>query len=349
MENRVQSHRFATAEQASDPLKLGIHVMTELEYCPRAGVVAYGEGRDDSGEESPVENLDYLPLYDLSEINRELNQRCPVVYRWLVLAAAVIVLTLILTLLVRWYFIFCGAIGLVVVIAALINLVPPIITLVRCRANAMSAQPRTPDPDSPEDEVVNWWEMRRSGFEIGVYKEALFDAELGLKGKPWKILRDYDVVIPVFKRNSSKPLHRQDYARIAAYCQLIERCEGVTSPYGLVLQAGTHRAIAIKHTAAAQETLRVVLEQARSIIRDMVTSGQDPLPPHSTGLCRNCPIGYPRVYRPGETELISNKQQLPIVPAYQTVRGVFHSKCGDRFRWVPRHARVERRTTPQRW
>jgi len=342
--------RWGTLDEARAEPSLGIHVMTEFEYCPRAGLVAYESNREDSGEESSVENLDYLPLYDLREINRELNQRCPVVYRWLAVGGTIVVLSLILSLLVRWYFIFCGAAGLVVVIAALIDLVPPIVTLVRCRARAMKTQPRTPDLDSPEDEPIDWWELRGAGFEAATYKEPLFDPELRLAGKPWKVLRDYDVVIPVFKRNSSKPLQRQVYARIAAYCRLIERCEGVTCPYGLVLQAGTFQAIAVKNTAAAQDTLQAVLDKARAVIGEVAETGAAPPPPASSKPCLHCPIGFPRVYRPGETELVVNDERLPIFPAYTTRRGiVYHSQCGDRFRWKPPHERVERYETGRRW
>ena len=150
-----------------------------------------------------------------------------------------------------------------VVIAALIDLLAAHRNPCQMPSQATKAQPRTPDLDSPDDEPIDWWEMRGAGFEAATYKEPLADPELRLAGKPWKVLRDYDVVIPVFKRNSSKPLQRQVYARIAAYCRLIERCEGVTCPYGLVLQAGTYEAIAVKNTAAAQDALHAVLDKAR--------------------------------------------------------------------------------------
>ena len=83
MQNRMANSRWGTLDEMRAVPSLGIHVMTEFEYCPRAGLVAYESNREDTGEESSVENLDYLPLYDLREINRELNLRCPVVYRWL--------------------------------------------------------------------------------------------------------------------------------------------------------------------------------------------------------------------------------------------------------------------------
>jgi CRISPR/Cas system-associated exonuclease Cas4 (RecB family) len=249
----------------------------------------------------------------------------------------------------RWYFVLCGLIGLAVAVAALVELGSQIWVLVVRRRLATKASPRTPDLDSPDDEPVDWWEMHRAGFEATVYQESLAGHELRLRGKPWKVLRNHDVVIPVFRRRGSQRLYRQHYARIAAYCQLIEECEGVTSPYGLILEAGTYRAIAVKNTPAAKQALHTVLQRAQSLIRDYAETGVEPPEPERHGFCSNCPIGFPRLYVPGETELVNDGKRLPIVPAFSTRRGHYHSKCGDRFRWTPAHDRVERRKIWGRW
>jgi len=322
--------------------------MAECDYCPRAGLVAYESRPEDTGDEWSVENLDYLPMYNLREINRELNSLCPDVYRWLAVALAIVLLTSLLAIFFRWYFLVCGAISLAVVGKALAHLVPQVVTLAIRRAKAQKTPPRTPDPSSPKDEPVDWWEIQNAGFDATVYKEPLVDHQLGLRGKPWKVLRNYDVVIPVIRRRSPKRLRRRHYARVAAYCRLIERCEGVTCPYGLILEAGTYRAIAVKNTATAQQTLQALLDRARSVIREVAETGDGPPVPDSSGACLKCPIGFPVLYRRGETEFVSNGKRLPIVPAYTTRIGVRHSKCGDRFRWTPPHERVEQHKAVRR-
>ena len=55
--------------------KLGVHVLTEFMFCPRAGVMEYEREREDSGEQiDRVARLDYMPDYTVSLIEAEMNR-----------------------------------------------------------------------------------------------------------------------------------------------------------------------------------------------------------------------------------------------------------------------------------
>jgi hypothetical protein len=147
------------------------------------------------------------------------------------------------------------------------------------------------------------------------------------------------VVIPVFFRLPGA-LKRQHYVRIAGYCQLIEHCERVRSPYGLVVEKGSYVAHVLKNTQNCQSELRKVLRAAQEIIRRAAVDGDDPLPPKSSGPCMKCHVGFPRLHRVGETELVCNGEPVEPRRLLGVDRRIYHSKCGDRFWWVPQHNRM---------
>ena len=135
-------------------------------------------------------------------------------------------------------------------------------------------------------------------------------------------------------------MRRQHYIRIAGYCQLIEHCERAQSPYGLVLEQGSYVARVVKNTQTNQRLLREALYKAREVIHLAVTHGKEPSAPKSLGRCQECPIGFPRTHRAGKTELVIDGEEQQI----RRLRGrdgrIYHSKCGDRFWWVPPSLRV---------
>lgn len=344
MENRIRNMGWNALSEDRDVPWLHIHVMTEFDYCPRAGVIAYESGPEDAEVESGVENLDYLPMYFLTEIDREINSRYLNVYQWMGVVAFVGFLTVVGGHFLAWYYYICGAIGLAIAGTGLFSVAKPFVTLVFRRVQAARAAGRTPNLDSPEDETIGWWEIQKEDFEVRRSPDSMVDPELRLRGTPWRILSDGEVIIPVFKHRTIEDLHRQHYARIAGYCRLIEQSVGARSPFGLILQSGTYRAIVIKNTVETQQTLRTVLHRARSAIRDYVETGRKPPSPEpdlsdpdAKHPCWKCPIGKPRLHVPGETELVCNGERRPIVVAFPTRLGNFHSKCGDRFGEQPPH------------
>src|SRR5947209_1200704 len=77
---------------ARDPW-LGVHVLTEFVFCPRAGLIELEKETRDEGDESqrePWANLSYVPLYDLSEIDERIQKGLRRI-RWLLFAAALLI------------------------------------------------------------------------------------------------------------------------------------------------------------------------------------------------------------------------------------------------------------------
>ena len=56
---------------------VGVHVLTEFMFCPRAGVIAFEEQRDDPGEDlDRAPRLDYLPDFEVRLIEAALQKTC---------------------------------------------------------------------------------------------------------------------------------------------------------------------------------------------------------------------------------------------------------------------------------
>jgi hypothetical protein len=143
----------------------------------------------------------------------------------------------------------------------------------------------------------------------------------------------------VFRQHQpAETLYRQHFARIAAYCHLIERCTGYRSPYGVILFGTTYKGVALRNSPAARKAFHDGLLAARQVARDS-RRGIEPKRPHEN-LCLHCPVGRPVEYRPGLTETVSAGGVLPVRGAVGPENKLYHSRCGDRFRWLPPHERV---------
>ena len=130
-----------------------------------------------------MENLDYLPLYELGRINRQLNLLVDRVMRWAVVAVVITLVTCVFMLLISWLFVFSGVIGMIVVSFPLARFGRRILILADRRSKAEKAKGREPDEESPKDETIGWWEIQRAGFDASVYKEALVDRGFRVAGQ----------------------------------------------------------------------------------------------------------------------------------------------------------------------
>ena len=180
----------------------------------------------------------------------------------------------------------------------------------------------------------------KAGFESITYQDTLRDERWKLAGRPWRVLRKGGMRIPVFLMRRGNKVKFQHIARMAAYCHLIETCEGAESPYGIVLFNGTYDGIAIPNAPGPRKAFHSALVKSRKIINDSI-EGKDPEPPSNRQICYYCPNGRPVSYIPGETEHKKMGEPLPvhIIPAFPAGYD-FHSACGDRFRWVAPHEKV---------
>jgi hypothetical protein len=126
---------------------------------------------------------------------------------------------------------------------------------------------------------------------------------------------------------------------MAAYCHLVEMCEGFGSPYGIVLWAGTYRAMSVPNTPQARRELHEQVVRAKEAIRAAEHRHKLPKPPSRKSLCERCPLGKPVAYVPGEG-FSRHGVPLRVYKVQNDGMKFYHSHCGDRFRWVPPHAKA---------
>lgn len=337
-ENR--SEHDLRAEEA-DPW-LGVNVLTEFVFCSRAGIIEVEKQRDDLGEdeEEPRASVNYMPPHEIADIVREIERTTRWMFRWL----PVPFISLAITLATGWWFGWCPA---VVGVFFTVGLSKPVFTameqlrkLKELYAFAESRTPAEPDPLVRSHQEVNWWELRKAGFEPFKPQRKLEDVDQRLLGRPWRILRRGDVQIPVFKKRidgaNPETIFPQHCVRMAAYCHLLERCTGAKSPYGIVLFGFTYRGKAINAFAARPAFVEGLLS-ARRVVRAMRTgTAPAPAPPSS---CSGCPHGKPFAKAPMHVHQSAEKPRRTIGADGREYR----SECGDRFAWIPPHQKARQK------
>jgi hypothetical protein len=322
---------------------LGVHLITEFIFCPRAGLLLYEQNPDEEEpEETDLPQLDYVPHYQLSEIERALTRAIQQLRMrggllLLILASIVGVLKVVFGVDFWWILWPLGAYAVFAIPMVLGGPLGQIANLNSERDEARKAKPHEPNPQTTDNEPVNWWGLLKAGFDSVPYRESLRDPRWRVAGRPWRVLRKGSLRIPVWRRRkgdeTDRRLRGQHYARMAAYCHLIKEVEGAESPYGVILFGDTYQGVTVSDGVGSRTAFHRGLRAARDVIRQ-AQAGTDPAVPQRPP-CRGCPYGTPYVYQPGESD--GNR------PPYLK-RGVddrnYHSKCGDRFRWVPPHQKA---------
>ena len=318
---------------------IGVHVLTEFVFCPRAGVIAFEQRRIDTGEEidgSP--RLDYLPDFEIELIEVALQKTWSGIWALLTWTPPVVLITGIAGFLLDWrLWLILVAFGVWLFRRLFVHLRDVLKLSARLRA-ARAATPKEPDPDSTESQPVNWWSLLKCGFTPVEYQDPHEDASWHLAGKPWRVLHKGAHRIPVFRKRWGKAeVYPQNVARMAAYCHVIEKAEGSSAPYGIILFGNGYDGVTIPNSAGNQESFRQALTRARRLVEAVQTEGLMPDLPVRSTVCHACRLGLPRVYRKGITDTELDGRQLPAYRTRGEDRRVYHSICGDRFRWVPPH------------
>lgn len=323
----------------------GVHVLSQFGFCERAGLIEYEQATDDEGEEedfeAPGPRLDYVPEFEPHLIQRDVGARLEIVKRRLAIAGGIFAaVNLIVGIAVGFPWILPSL--LVTLVTGLWLCGVPIrkFQLAQSRWREWeSARAAEPDPNHPDAQPVHWFCLLRAGYEALPMRDKLRDPRLHLAGKPWRILRKGNALIPVFRIKRGRNLHlrRSHFIRMAAYCHLLKVAEGCESPFGIVLYPESYRGMAVRNDPRNRNLFHSTLREARAIVTRSC-AGQDPGPPMDQRVCSGCPCGFPRVE--GRIDTIRFGEPLP---AY-SVAGVddrpYHSQCGDRFRWVPPHRRA---------
>jgi len=218
---------------SSSPKEVGVHVLSEYVFCPRAAVLARESGKDDGEVEHPLgPRLDGFADYDERRFVEELHAAWGELRFWLTLLAPATLLMLLAWRLVSGY---AGVVAQPAAVAfrresgcALMR----IWQLVRERAIFAAAVPATIDLASPEIREVNWWSLRKAGFRLPEAQRGLPLPRSTIGGLAVADAHEDRILrIPVVRKHRGKRQCRpQQVVRIAAYCRLMRRTKGQNLP-----------------------------------------------------------------------------------------------------------------------
>lgn len=321
---------------------IGVHVLTECMFCPRAGVIAFEQKRIDSGEDiDGAPRLDYLPDFQIELIETALQKTWSGIWALLTWTPPVVLITGIAGLLVDWrIWLILIPLGLWL-LRTLFSRFRDVLKLSARRRAAQAATPQEPDPDSTQSQPVNWWSLLKCGFTPVEYEDAHEDASWHLAGRPWRVLHKGSQRIPVFRKRCGEPkVYPQHVARLAAYCHVVEESEGGSAPYGVILFGNGYDGVTVPNSAENQQAFRNELMRARRLLQAVQKEGLMPDVPTRSTVCHDCWLGRPRMHRKGITDTHLDGQQLPAHRTRGEDQRIYHSICGDRFRWVPPHDRA---------
>ncbi len=322
--------RRLVASGHDDPL--GVHVITEFLFCPRAGVIAHESEESDRGQDTRPIRLGYLPRYDQARIAEAIGRITMYLIGGVVGGLLSIGLCGILTLTVSPTFLIGCWLLLLVLVVGVATGCWALVVLTHRHSRAAGAKPKEPKFDGDNPTAADWWGLIAAGFELRIWPDPLEDSEWKLAGRPWRVLVRGETYVPVFLRNSdNRKLHKQHFARMAAYCQLLQRQAGGESPFGVILYAKTQDAVAIPNSGAAHRALADGAAGMRRLLPNL-KGGLQPEPPADESICRGCPNGAMQVYQ----EIPQRSEDQP--PFLEKSRGKhYHCVCGDRFRATPPH------------
>jgi hypothetical protein len=341
--------RFSAELEDETAPQMGVHTLSEFVYCRSAGIISVDSKQDDTGSELPrAPALGGLPTHDLDRIQAAIEvilQQLKFPIGWNVaLWLAALFVCLVSTPLLLVFFSY----PMLVSGRWLFFMLRDFRVLKKRLRIAERAAISEPDWELPHPQPINWWSLMRAGFVSVEKQEPLVDPQLRLAGKPWRVLHRKSAVYPVLRikvededekhdpRREGR-LHKQQLARIAAYAYLLNRCERADSSWAIVLFGSSDEGIAVPISDAAWMAFHNGLLLAREQI---IFCRENPhLPPErNRAACIHCPLGRPK-------PLIQKtvlKQGVNVAPfgTENTKRDVYHSTCGDHYRWVPPHERA---------
>jgi len=322
-----ENKRLRATENDPD---LGVHVVTEYMFCERAGVIAHESKFKDNGQEIRPVRLGYIPRYDEREIEKKLG----LVFMWLLWGVGASVLGIVvcgvlaltvwpLTVLGCWLLLLLTIAGVTYGLVITFQLTSRL-------SKARGAKPKEPTFNGAGEVPVDWWQLLAAGYEAQLWPDQLSLPEWKLHGSPWRVLVRGETYIPVFLWHSKKrKLHKQHFARMAAYCELLRIAAWGNSPYGVILFSGSTDGIAIPNTEVSRDALADGVRGMRQLLR-LIATGPLFANPAKESFCFDCPYAYLKPYSE-----IPEREGDPKPTLVGTGKSKRHSTCGDRFRWTP--------------
>jgi hypothetical protein len=338
MDNRAVFNIPQEPRFHNGPPEVGVHVLSEHVFCPRAALLARESGVD-SGEEGvmPSQCPDGVFDYDEHRFVEAIHAAWADVRFWLMMLAPALIFVLAVWrlwspmtgLMATLPFFYC--------LARLWECGVRVVDLIREQAVFNAAAVTEVDSAATGIRQVNWWSLRKAGFDCLKPADSMSDPEYRLAGKPWRMLvKGTTLRIPVIRKHRGERVWRpQHRVRISAYCRLIEVCQGGHAPFGILLFADSYECLIIPNTVVEKSQFEQALEEVRDFLRLQEQGQFAPMKPVDNR-CRGCPFGEPRQFERGQETKVNG---MPIVPLQTNAADnkLYHCPCGDRFNWVPPH------------
>lgn len=327
---------------SSGPPEVGVHILSEYVFCRRAAILAQESGDDTGDEEKQLgPQLDWMGDYDEHRFSEELHSAYGDLKLWLTLMAPAVLLVLIGWVVVSPLVGLFMTLPIIYLVAKGWETLQRIIHLIRERALLLSAVPASIDLNPQEITPVNWWSLRKMGFDC-FKPERLRDPSERLTGRPWReLIKGRTVRIPVVRKHRGERVWGpQHIVRVVAYCRLIETCEGGSAPFGILMFADSYDCLIIPNTDTHQTEFQQSLDAVREFLRIHATGDYFPAVPPAER-CSGCHHGKPRRQEPG-SETVLNGMPLVAFGKRGSNRAIYHSTCGDRFENLPPHNDVDR-------
>ncbi len=313
-----------------------VHDLSESVFCPRAGVISHEKADDDADQEPQLgPKLSGFWNFDEHRFNQAITET---LIQFVITSSAFFAICV---------FGFIGTASSIIWLpvaflgsrcvggyawrsgAKLFNLVLERYRLKYADVKSVELRPT-------KIQYLNWWVLRKFGFECFAPDEKLGDNREKLAGKPWRILRYGDgILVPVVRKHlGSCTKGQQHTVRLMAYCHLIEHCTNAESPFGVLLFNKGDECVVIPNNRKHKKEFRDALADFRDLLlRGNYAEELDNNPQDTR--CRGCKLGEPRKYKAGKTTTILDGQEL--VPM---IYDDYHCDCGDRFCWQPLHEKT---------
>ncbi|MCA9150050.1 MAG: hypothetical protein KDA92_12145 [Planctomycetales bacterium] len=318
--------------------------VAEYTFCPRAGVSTHECKREELDDELP--SLGRMLWYEADKIEDDYGRSS---YRlfWMVVGLLCSFAIFALTPLIASpgaVFALLGGVGIWVCYFTLEFFTWRVLS--KRRLEFKLAVPCDPNPNSATIQNVDWFGLLAAGYDAFEPKKSLADPQWKLTGKPRRIIRKGGLAIPVHRvRSNGGPPKPQHIVRAMALCHLVDVSEGASSPFAVILYSGSYQGITIPANQRNRELFYSALERARKGIRDSDLGERQPSEPPTASPCKNCPHGRPRRASDGVPTMRYGEILDPYVLVDRKSR-IYHSSCGDRFRWKPPHERSHRLYRP---
>lgn len=313
--------------KAGDPW-LSVHAIAEHTFCPRAGLIAHENQRPDPDDEPPA--FDILPRFEIEAVEAEIAKQLQSLFRLLWAMLVVAASSPISVYLKQYWYLVLAGVAMLFITWQSLCVLTVLQELYRRRRVLVESKSAEPDPYLEEMQPVNWFGLLNLGFQSQTINEPLRDDDWNFAGKPWRLLIQGDLVIPVFRTRSSQESPREpQVAKCMAYCRLVSKVYERECLYGIILIGEDYSGFAIPNCGSFRRDFHNSVVELRQLIQAS-GYGQETAVDYEPHKCSGCHLARPRPASLGERVV---RFGAP-VPANIGQDGM-HCDCGDRFEWKP--------------